>query len=88
MPCYTEPHSYCDHANGKCIEPCISNNCKEEINKQKENLHDLKKYTDNICRMLCEVMGEIECQSPGIVLDEDVKEWWSKHKEWDAKKSK
>lgn len=53
------------------------------ITINKKSFQDLKKYTDNICRMLCEVMGEIEYQSASIVLDKDVSEWWLKHKEWD-----
>jgi hypothetical protein len=86
MPCYSEPHSYCDHTNNKCIERCISNNCKKELDIEKENLQQLKEYTDNICRMLCEVMGKIEYQSPWIVIDKDIAEWWEKHKKWDERR--
>ena len=91
MPCYTDPHSYCPHG----IEEIDKLNC--DLNKKIENLNiyrekvkeefeELKKHSDNLTKMLCNVMIEIEYQKPELVLDNEVKKWWKKHKEWDKKR--
>jgi site-specific DNA-adenine methylase len=48
---------------------------------------NMDEYTDalieernKLTSMLIRVMEEIEYQEPGIILDDDVKEWWAKSK--------
>lgn len=72
MPCYTEPHSYCDHDKNECTE----------INSDKY----IKSVIDNLTKMLCHVMSEIQYQIPGITLNEDVILWWRAHKIFDEKR--
>lgn len=81
MPCYTPPHAYCGHAdtvmdNKKCS---IIN----DINSIIESYNYYRKKADEVTDMLCRTLGEIAYQEPSIVLDDDIKDWWEKHKEWD-----
>jgi hypothetical protein len=41
---------------------------------------------DKLRDMLCRVLNEIGHQEPGIVLDQDIKDWFVKHKEWDKQR--
>lgn len=40
----------------------------------------LRAHVDYLTKMLVRVMEEIEYQEPGIILDDDVIEWWNNHK--------
>lgn len=95
MPCYTRPHSYCKHDGNErenilCYVLSAVTKLDEENKRILENLQDKLNYyqsnSDKITNMLCSVMGEIEYQDPGIVLDNDVKEWWEKHKKFDEQR--
>lgn len=91
MPCYTAPHSYCHHGiedieNVICDITKIIKKFDATRKREEGDFQDLKKHADKLTDMLCRTMGEIEYQEPGIVLDEDIKSWWEKHKEWDNKK--
>jgi hypothetical protein len=61
--------------------PCITEPNWEEARNQRSMI-------DTLTDMLCRVMGEIEYQEPGIVLDQDIKDWWAKHKKWDEERNK
>lgn len=41
---------------------------------------------DKLRAMLCRVLTEIEYQYPALVLDQDIKDWFVKHKKWDKKR--
>lgn len=88
MPCYTAPHSYCHHG----VEDVDDLICEvtsritkfDKTRKREEGeFQELKKYADQVTDMLCRTMQEIEYQEPGIIVDDDIKEWYEKHKAWD-----
>ncbi len=97
MPCYTPPHGYCNHKDNErehalCDVLSAATRLDEENKMILENLQDKLNYykakSDEATRLLCDVLGEIEYQEPGIVLSEEVKEWHLKHKEFDEQRRK
>lgn len=76
MPCYTEPHSYCNHENDECIE--MDSYIKEQFNK--------------LTNILCKLMQLLEqCEKEGNTpwgygYGKDLITWWQKHKDFDKSK--
>lgn len=95
MPCYTPPHSYCNHDrksidNIRCdmndsyenllsIVENISNECEEQKNYY-------KKKSDESTSLLCEIMKKIEEENLLDHYPERFKQWYEKHKQFDKSK--
>lgn len=78
MPCYTEPHSYCDHKNDDCLE--MSKDMKEKLKYY-------KKTSDQATRLLCSVLGELFEHDPhSKITDPELAEWWEAHKKFDEER--
>lgn len=60
----------------------FSDNGEEEWFEEKYGTNNPEKLRD----MLCRTLENVEFQDPGVVLDDDVKEWFIKHKEWDKRR--
>lgn len=103
MPCYTPPHAGCKHDDNErehalCDALSAVKRLDEENKRILENLHDELNYykanSDKVTAMLCMVLKEMasihfkECGSFINVLPEGIKEWWEKHKTWDAQRNK
>lgn len=99
MPCYTPPHSYCNHGIDPINEAIcefegkfekVRNAFQEIIKNYNQELNERVKYykekSDESVRLLCKVMQEITSQSLGVILDQEVKDWYEKHKEFDEKR--
>lgn len=72
MPCYSAPHSYCNHDKNECLEIKADEYIKSVIDK----------LTDMLCRVL---KANFSSDFP-VWVDTDIKEWWEKHKEWDKQR--
>ncbi len=86
MPCYSDPHDYCDHLNGKCL--VMVDALRESHKHVNECLDRFKNETNLLTDMLCRLLTKIEItdyQTHAYTqrLDDDIQEWWDKHKEWD-----
>jgi len=64
--------------------PCGTYQGEHELFEKEYGTNDPDKLSD----MLCRTLGEIERQESGVVLDQDIKDWFVKHKKWDEKRER
>jgi hypothetical protein len=95
MPCYTPPHSCCEHKDNErenilCDVLESVKNLDKENTKIFENLKDEIKYyrkqSDKTTEMLCRILNSLEFETSRIEIDNDIKEWKIKHDEFDTKR--
>lgn len=70
--------------------PCISERDNyDEIEDLNERITKLREDKDFLTRLLCDLCNKIENQSLEhmyLLSDTELREWWFKHKKWDAKR--
>lgn len=62
--------------------------CMSYDDDPQANAREWKKKTDKLARIACRAMAELEKQGRAdflLIENEEVREWWSAHKEADAK---
>ena len=69
--------------------PCQSyDNSWDSGNDDRRKIRELKKQTDMLARIACKALTELEenkIEDMLLLKDDEVREWWLKHKEDDRK---
>lgn len=87
MPCYSDPHDYCDHANGKCN--VMAELFKDHFQDSKILMGKINSLTDMLCRLLTKIeISDYHTHAYMKNLDDDIDKWWKNHKQWDVNRNK
>ena len=69
--------------------PCMSYDDKwRSYDDDRDKIRDLKEQADMLARIACKAMTELEnnkIEDLLLLRDDEVREWWAKHKEADRK---
>lgn len=69
--------------------PCQSYDSRwDDYDSDRDKIRELKKQADMLARIACKALQELEDNKISEVLllkDDEVREWWAKHKEADRK---
>lgn len=69
--------------------PCQSyDNSWDRSSDDRDKIRELKKQADMLARIACKALGELEnnkIEDMLLLKDDEVREWWLKHKEDDRK---
>jgi len=69
--------------------PCVSyDNSWDQGNDDRRKIRELKKQADMLARIACKALAELEnnkIEDMLLLRDDEVRTWWKKHKEDDAR---
>jgi len=83
MPCYTEPHSYCEHSKGECIEK----GNELLVKFYTDQIEHYKKQSNLTTRLLCYACRQLSPDWCTLKFkNEELQEWWERHKKFDEQR--